>query len=169
MVLIRRGNNLPPQHQKANNMTTRTENETEKAIDAILQKHGISYAVTYCGEATEGDNGKKWKHDAWRVTFGSWGNVFSTDYKTGNGLRKMNQRGEMKPQFPKAAGVLYSLLMDGEALDQSFFDWCACFGYDEDSRKAESIYFACCENGKNVRKTFPRDAIKEMREALQDY
>jgi len=156
-------------YKKQNNMTTETENTQEKAVDAILEKHGISYAVTYSGEAVERDGKKEWKHDAWRVSFGSWGNVFSTDYKTGTGLRKMNKKGDMKPVFPKAAGVLYSLIMDGEALDQSFYDWCACFGYDEDSRKAEAIYFACCENGKNIRKTFSREAVEEIKEALQDY
>ncbi len=134
----------------------------------MLEKHGITYSVTYCGEHKDNDNGKEWKHDAWKVTFGGK-IVFSSDYKTGTGLRKMNKAGRMTPRFPKAAGVFYCLLMDGEALDQSFSDWCACYGYDEDSRKAESIYFQCCETGKNIRKCFSRDAIQELRDALQDY
>jgi hypothetical protein len=147
-------------------MTTHTEHET--AVDAILQNHGITYMVTYCGESAERENGKEWKHDAWKATFG--GRIaFSSDYKTGTGLRKMNKRGDMKPEWPKAEAVLYCLLMDGDALDQSFSDWCACFGYDEDSRKAESIYFQCCETGKNIRNCFSREAIQELREALQDY
>ena len=147
---------------------TTTENEEEKAVDAILEKHGISYAVTYCGEAVERDGKREWKHDAWRATFGGR-IVFSSDYKTGTGLRKMNKAGIMRPQFPKAGAVLYCLLMDGDALDQSFSDWCACFGYDEDSRKAEAIYFSCCENGKKIRQCFSREAVQEIREALQDY
>jgi hypothetical protein len=139
-----------------------------EAVDNILENHGISYAGTYAGEAVDRDNGKEWKHDAWRVTIGGK-IVFSSDYKTGTGLRKMNKRGDMKPVFPKAGAVLYCLIMDAEALDQSFSDWCACFGYDEDSRKAESIYFECCDNGKNIRKAFSQDALKEIKEALKDY
>ena len=146
-----------------------TETEINQTIAAILEKHGISYAVTYSGESFKRNDKTTWKHDAWKVTFGSWGHLFTTDFKTGTGLRKQNKRGDMKPQFPKAACVLYSLVVDGEALDQSFSDWCACFWYDEDSRKAEAIYFTCFENGKNVRKCFPREAIEEIKQALQDY
>jgi len=60
-------------------------------------------------------------------------------------------------------------LMDADALDHSFSDWCSCYGYDEDSRKAERIYFECCENGKNVRNCFSREVIQELLEALQDF
>jgi hypothetical protein len=41
---------------------------------------------------------------------------------------------------PKLADVLYSLLLDGEAADETFEDWCANYGYDSDSRKAEATF-----------------------------
>jgi hypothetical protein len=34
---------------------------------------------------------------------------------------------------PPLADILYSLLLDSEAADESFEDWCANFGYDSDS------------------------------------
>jgi hypothetical protein len=143
-----------------------TENEQEKQVDEILEKHGISYMVTLLQKSAKDEN--NWEHDVWKYTIGGK-IVFSDFFKTGTGLRKMNKRGDMIPQFPKAGSVLYCILSDSEALDQSFSDWSACFGYDEDSRKAEKIYFECCETGKNVRACFTCEQLEEIKEALQDY
>ena len=143
-----------------------TENKQEKQVDKILEKYGISYMVTLLQKSAKDDD--KWEYDLWKYTIGGK-IVFSDFFKTGTGLRKMNKRGEMVAQFPKAGGVLYCILSDAEALDQSFSDWCACFGYNEDSRKAEKTYFQCCDTGKNIRACFTREQLEEIREALQDY
>lgn len=51
------------------------------------------------------------------------------------------------------AEVLASVCRDGEdASGQSFADFAANYGYDEDSRKAESVYRACQEGGDKARK-----------------
>ena len=57
-----------------------------------------------------------------------------------------------KPVFPGVASVLHSLMLDAQALDQSFADWCDDLGYDDDSISAFDTYRACCENGKNCKR-----------------
>ena len=72
-----------------------------------------------------------------------------------------------KPTPPSLDDVLYSLVTDSRALDTCFIDWCADFGYDTDSRKAESIYRACQENAFKLRKAGVD--INAERERLADY
>jgi hypothetical protein len=53
---------------------------------------------------------------------------------------------------PNPAEVLASVCREGLDADESFENWCSNFGYEEDSRKAESIYRACTDNGKKARR-----------------
>lgn len=62
-----------------------------------------------------------------------------------------------KPRSPKVEEVLYSLLMDSTALDLTFEEFCAEFGYDTDSRKAEKIYNECNEQGKKLKRLLGED------------
>lgn len=48
---------------------------------------------------------------------------------------------------PTASDLIYSLIMDKEALNQDFGDWCSEFGYDTFNIKARSTYKACKANG----------------------
>lgn len=71
---------------------------------------------------------------------------------------------------PLLRDVLYSLLMDADAINYaSFEDWAIDFGYDVDSRKAESIYRACLEIGLKLRAMIGNDALEQLRTAFQDY
>jgi hypothetical protein len=113
-----------------------------------------------------------------------------TDYYTGLGHRKPVKGAErfegakypknsigykqwadtyVKPVAPCAADVLYSLLMDSYAADQSFNDWCADYGYDNDSISAFNTYQSCCATADKMRKVFTRSQIEQLREMLQDY
>lgn len=70
---------------------------------------------------------------------------------------------------PSVADVLYCLLGDAEALDYATFEeWAENYGYDTDSRKAESIYRKCLEIGLRLRAMFGDAKMAELREALQD-
>ncbi|MAX51523.1 MAG: hypothetical protein CMH22_06045 [Methylophaga sp.] len=62
--------------------------------------------------------------------------------------------------------VLYSLVMDAQAGQEMFEDFCDNFGYDSDSRKAFDIYQACQKNAVKVRQFLN---IEEASEAFQDY
>lgn len=74
-----------------------------------------------------------------------------------------------KPVAPHPAGVLYGLLLDGEAAHMSFPDWCDNYGSDPDSMKAHQTYMSCCETGQKLEKMFTREQLQALREALQDY
>lgn len=97
--------------------------------------------------------------DKWLITIGK--EVF--DYYTGIGHRKND-----KPQKPELSSVLYSLVMDASACDESFEDWCSNFGYDTDSRKALETYLSCQESASKLHKAgiYITD---DLREFLQDY
>jgi hypothetical protein len=70
---------------------------------------------------------------------------------------------------PPIADILYSLLMDGDAADETFDDWCSNYGYDTDSRSAEATYNACRDTGRQLQRMFTRAELSALREAFQDY
>lgn len=71
---------------------------------------------------------------------------------------------------PSTVDVLYYLTMDSTVLDfGGFEDWAADFGYDTDSRAAESIYLACLENTLKMRAYFGADGMKLLQDVFQDY
>ena len=53
---------------------------------------------------------------------------------------------------PSPAEVLANACREGLDADESFENWCANFGYDEDSRKAEQAYHECTEAGRRARR-----------------
>lgn len=77
--------------------------------------------------------------------------------------------GLSKTVAPEVASVLHSLTLDAQALDQSFTDWCAYLGYDDDSLSDFDAYRACCESGKKLQEIFSRDTLNKIQELLQDY
>lgn len=72
--------------------------------------------------------------------------------------------------LPNAADVIYSLVQDSDVLDyRGFEDWADNFGYDSDSRKAESIYRACLEIALQLRNGIGETNLAALRAAAQDY
>lgn len=70
---------------------------------------------------------------------------------------------------PTAASVLYSILLDGSAIDMSFHDWCGDYGYDTDSISARATYDACCVIGVKLRSLLTFEMRTVLSELLQDY
>lgn len=71
---------------------------------------------------------------------------------------------------PTQAAVLYGILLDAESARCSTFnEWCSELGYDEDSRKAEKIYFTCQEESEQLDRLFNREQQEELRQLLEDY
>ena len=137
----------------------------EAAINDYLISLRVSFTVNYVGEVYKDDwNGQLC--DQWRVSFTDKidNRRMSTSFFTGIGSRK-----DGKPEKPKAASVLHSLLMDTYAIDSSFEDWCSDYGYDTDSIKALKTYKACRSIGERMVRVFSTDTIDAMREILQDY
>ena len=71
--------------------------------------------------------------------------------------------------MPTQASVLYGLVLDSSAGDESLPDWCDNYGYDSDSMKALSIYNACIENAKKLNNIFTREQLEAISELLEGY
>lgn len=160
-------------------------NEIETAVDAYLRDIGVTYAVTLSEQGHDNDG---WECDAWRVTFSRGKSSFPCPYYTGIGHRvasnhahavyvasprqaddRRKRDAAAKPVSPRAASVLYSLLLDARAADMSFPDWCGEIGYDEDSFKAFDTYRQCCDIGRDLDKVFTRTEREHLAELLQEY
>lgn len=126
----------------------------------ISEIENLPIKIDYVAE-TSRDN---WECDQWRVTISSRAGFNYLDYFTGLGLRSKN-----RPKRPKIAEVLHSLVLDASAADENFNDWCANYGYSDDSIKALNIYKACLETAQTLRKHFSPDTLRTVRELLQDY
>jgi len=70
---------------------------------------------------------------------------------------------------PNKASVLYSLVLDSQAEDQPFSDWCDNYGYDNDSIKAQGIYHACIKNARKLRALLTPLEIEIVARILEDY
>ncbi len=135
--------------------------EIRTAVETILSEAGVTFHARLLG-ATMRD---KWECDEWRVKIGKW----ETSYYTGTGHRKqLNRFMESKPQAPKAADVLHSLIMDSEADSMSFRDWCDNFGYSDDSLNALETYRKCCTTAQKLQATFKPQTLQALRLAVQD-
>src|SRR5574343_364207 len=138
-----------------------------QTLDTIEALEALPVKIDYVGETTHDND---WQCDQWRVTLSSKVGFHSFDYFTGLGLRyKPDSWGKRKPRKPKVADVLHSLILDASAADENFHDWCANFGYSDDSIKAMNTYKACLEVAQALRKHFSPDTLRTVRELLQDY
>lgn len=80
----------------------------------------------------------------------------------------MMQRGA--PILPDATDVIYSLVRDSDVLDFATFEqWAEEFGYDTDSRSAESTYRACLEIALKLRAGIGEADLSALREAASEY
>lgn len=163
--------------------------EQESNVAALLEAAGF-IAVTIGAGAQTRDSGK-WECDAWRVTIETApgnGAVRSEtfDYFTGVGHRVAPsprafdnvrtprdrarwERENAKPVAPHVAGVLYSIVRDGDALNTNFSDWCAELDMSDDSMKALETYKACCDNARRLKTLIGSYAYTKIADALQDY
>ena len=75
---------------------------------------------------------------------------------------------ETEPTVPTLTDVLYCLAMDAAGTDYNDFeDWCAEYGYDDDSISAKDTYDACCRTYKALRKLGL--GLERLQELFQDY
>lgn len=71
--------------------------------------------------------------------------------------------------LPELRDVIYSLVMDADAFEYDFEEWCANLGYDIDSRKAEKIYNECVEIAHKLLRSVGTSGLEKLRDAYQDY
>lgn len=156
--------------------------EIESKVSEILASANIEYSVIYCGETLHQDN---WTCDEWKVTIVNGKKKETIRYYTGTGLREIikgfkaislpnakviNGKWQAsKPKAPHIAGIIYSMILDSNAANISFNDWCADYGYDNGSIKAQNTYFECQKQETKLRNIFNADTHAQLAEALLDY
>ena len=75
-----------------------------------------------------------------------------------------------KPILPDSVDVVWSLSQESDVLNYGGFeDWAENFGYDPDSRSAESIYRACLDIALKLRNAIGEAGLESLREAGQDF
>lgn len=89
----------------------------------------------------------------------------------GRGTKNVYKRkAKSDPIKPDAVDVLYSLVMDSSVLDYAGFeDWASEYGYDTDSRQAESTYRACLDIALKLRAAIGEAGLETLATAFQDY
>lgn len=66
---------------------------------------------------------------------------------------------------PCVVDIISSLCLDSDVLNYGKFDdWADCFGYDTDSRNAESIYRACLKIALQMRAVFGDELLPKMQD-----
>ena len=75
---------------------------------------------------------------------------------------------ERKEALP-VTDLLYCVISDASAMDETFESWCSNYGYDSDNISALKTYNACIENGRKLVGIFSPNEINQLRELLQDY
>lgn len=136
----------------------------QPAVAQYLAAQSITFTASYRGvkrKALGGDH----PMDEWEVSFSSSRGSDYFEFFTGMGHRTPKKQ----PVEPSAASVLYCRIGDSRAASMSFSEWCDEYGYDEDSRRAESLYFACAEAGKKLQAVFTPAQLDTLSELLEDY
>ena len=77
-------------------------------------------------------------------------------------LERAAELGWIVPRTPSAADVIYSLVSDANGCDQPFNDWCADFGYSNDSIKARDTYFACQKTRVDLLRMFGLELFEKL-------
>ncbi len=107
----------------------------------FVRKNGVRISVSYGAP----ENPEFIESDGWSVTLKMDGRQMTVPFYKGFGHHGAK---------PTAEEVLECLAMDAEGIENvfSFEDWCAEYGYDSDSRRAEKIYNACLRQTEELRK-----------------
>ena len=81
------------------------------------------------------------------------------EYSQGSGIKEL----------PTKADFILALLKDTNSIEGcAFEDFCASFGYDEDSRLAERTYMACVGEFEDLQRMFTKQELKKLYELSQD-
>ena len=140
---------------------TMPDDDLESDIEYVLQEMGVTYSCKRIDARRDrlmSDMSRHWLCSFDRGTHGGFCVEFS--------------QGDAHTQAPTEYDVLGSLMSDltdeTEFTETEFEYWCDVFGYESDSREAETIYRACMEITKSVRDTFSASEIDDLREMLSE-
>jgi hypothetical protein len=156
----------------------------------LCEEKGITLKAKHERLVTREPSGLRaeWPHDEWHVTVSYQARNHSAVYKTGIGQRKRTkslerqgggyydrmgdrfyrddvdvaESGASKVTAPSVADVVCCLVSDASGADRSFADWCADYGYSDDSIKAHQTYLACQQTRDALIKLFGRALFDEL-------
>jgi hypothetical protein len=139
-------------------------------LKEVLEHDGLlSMHREYEGLYTEERGKDKWSHHLYTctITIDHVVQVAKHVWKIGNpDMRSADfqfKMGTAHNNEPELADVLYCLLLDAGAMDETFESWCGNFGYDSDSRAAEKVWKACRQNGKRLLNLIGRVYFEDLR------
>lgn len=118
--------------------------------------------------AAECESGLRMELDQWAR---GPGNVFKPKMtRQADSACDRIMRNVSSPILPDAESVIYSLTMDSDVLNYGTFeDWAETFGYETDSRSAESTYRACLEIALKLRAAIGESGLETLATAFQDF
>ncbi len=136
-----------PRNAKQHKHKMKTSNEipdyklAAQELHSAFLRTGIESEIRggYLDKDSEG-----WQHYAFNILFKNNGKEASFSWKQG-------KPGIAIPTKPTPAEVLARICAESlEVSNDSFEGWAATYGFDADSRKAESIYQACQKNAEKL-------------------
>lgn len=161
----------------------------EQIVDD-LSARGVTLEATLVRDEFNGRDGQA----VWAVTILRNGQSFQTEFSQGCAYRYYpkssrlgkwqphpyhqrmtiyleNRYKQSKPSKPTIDSVMACIVSDAQcvAFGQTFEDFAADMGYDEDSRSAEKCYNACRDEYFALIRLFGSDGFEELCELFQDY
>ena len=105
------------------------------------------------------------------ITFPDWAKQgWSITLKYKGKRAQFRFYGGAASKTPTASDLVWAVAIDSEAVDESFSDWCANFGYTTDSITARSTYKACQRNGERLIKLIGNaDVFSQLVESAREY
>lgn len=165
--------------------------DAETALATMMATLGLTVDSVFVPLSKSRNAGEKHRTLNWRVTVKRNGReILTTDYSAGiahcpaysekslslhntmafdTAIKYEVEHGRAfhgrKPIIPEPTAVISSIVMDCDVIDYpSFEEWASDFGFDADSRKAESIYRTCLEGALKMRAAIGYQALTELRE-----
>lgn len=111
--------------------------------------------------------GAAWDHDA--VRYGK--HLEARGYRSARGAAGRAYLERVASQYrPDVETVLYCIATDAQSVQnvRGFEDWASEMGYDTDSRKAESIYRACCDEALALQRWLGLEAYAQLIECTEE-
>lgn len=146
----------------------------ESMIAATLRELGVEMTATERPGDVDG-----WQRGSvhWHVTFRRGNEKLETSYSVGPGAAYPgSKQAQYKtwasapsrfrrpdPEKPAADSVMDCILSDTDSVEQTFTDWCATFGENEDSRAALATYLACQASLVGLRRLLGSDGLARLR------
>lgn len=139
-------------------------NSQEQAVASYLESIDVKFSSQY----THKDESNDWPCYKHVCLLSSKTGTNSFEFSKGLG-HAMQYYTQVFITPVLAAELLYSVLLDSYANEMSHAEWCAQFGYEEDSRKGLELYLACQESYNKLLQVMTRSQIDHIAELLEDY